>query len=273
VTDPLTGYWNVHQAVDLAEIAADEARSKREAANSPPFGGAKLGTPAAQVLRQALRDGSLLAAALREDGELVTMKPADWRRPFARPEDRGAFIGHEYRDRFGHKAPPSHQPPPFVQPHFPGPDPFTGLTAVPLYGPPERNRDPFEEATKRRPVPLAGQGPQTPAASGHPLIAQADLARWMGEDEPPADPPMRPADWPKPTRALPNATEDQVFWFMAGYAVRALESGKPATRDEARDAVTGENIAGARLAEKVHAERLPPRLKNADRSKGSNRPK
>ncbi len=241
MTDPLTGYWNVHQAVSWSESSAEDARLTTEGRMAAPFGGAAIGTPAAQIVRSALCDGSLIAAAQREDGELVTMKPADWRRQFARPDDPRPVVAFNFVDRA-------------------------------VYGPPVRTRDPFTEAMQGRPVPLALHSTGTPIVTGHPLIAQADLARWLGEP-PPAEPLERPADWPKPTEALPNATEDQVFWFMAGYAVRALESGKPATRDEARDAVTGENIAGARLAEKVHAERLPPRLKNADRSKGSNRPR
>jgi hypothetical protein len=124
---------------------------------------------------------------------------------------------------------------------------------------------PFDEALAGRRIPLATNRNGLPDRWGAPAIAQADLARWMGDAEPPAEPLERPADWPVP--AARSAGAEQLEWFAIGYAVRALEGGKPATRDELRGAVTRENVATAREAEKAFVD-LQPRLKNADRSKG-----
>jgi hypothetical protein len=124
---------------------------------------------------------------------------------------------------------------------------------------------PFDEALAGRRIPLATNRNGLPARWGAPAIAKADLARWMGDAEPPAEPLERPADWPVP--AARSASTEDLKWFALGYAVRACEGGKPPTRDEFRDAVTRENVATAREAETAFVN-LPPRLKNADRSKG-----
>jgi len=106
-----------------------------------------------------------------------------------------------------------------------------------------------------------------------PIIAQSDLARWLGSGDLPAEPLERPTDWPYRSEDLAaRASEEQLYWFVVGYAVRACETGRPATRDEVRDAAIRENVAKAREAERAHAG-LPDRLKNLNRSKGSNRPK
>jgi len=124
---------------------------------------------------------------------------------------------------------------------------------------------PFDEAQAGRRIPLARNRNGLTARWGAPAIAQADLARLMGDAEPPAEPLERPADSPVP--AARSTSAEQLEWFAIGYAFRALEGGKPATRDELRGAVTRENIATAREAEKAFVD-LPTRFKNADRSKG-----
>jgi hypothetical protein len=124
---------------------------------------------------------------------------------------------------------------------------------------------PFDEALAGRSIPLAVTGDGQPSRWGSPAIAQTDFARWAGDADPPAEPLERPADWPVP--AARSASAEQLEWFALGYAVRALEGGKPATREELRGAVTRENVATARAAETTFKE-LPDRLKNADRSRG-----
>ena len=124
---------------------------------------------------------------------------------------------------------------------------------------------PFDLALAGRRIPLATLPNGKPARWGAPAIAKADLARWMGDAEPLAEPLQRPVDWP--VAAARSASAEQLEWFALGYAVRACEGGKPPTRLEFRDAVTRENIATARLAEKAFVD-LPAHLKNADRSKG-----
>jgi len=180
-----------------------------------------------------------LAAAVRKvDGELVTVPPAAWRRHFARPDDPKRIVGYnDYWKR--------------------------DITAPAL-----PSRMPFAEALEGREILIGGTERGKPAAWVESMIAQSDLAIWLGESEIPAYPPERPADWPRRHGdTLRATTDEQIYWFLAGYAVRALEGGKAATRDEARDAVMRENVAPARDAERLHAE-LPARLKNPNRSKG-----
>jgi len=233
MVNPPTGYWNIYGALSWAADIRDAHHSTPEGRRAGPFGGANIGKDAARVMQDALECGELRAAGVRaEDGVLVTIPPAGWRVVFARPNDPRSVVGYsEYwkRDQ---------------------------------YGPPQATRISFAEAREGRRFPLLRHWVT-------PIIAQADLARWAGE-ELPAEPPERPDDWPVP--AARPATEEQLEWFALGYAIRALEGGKPATRDELRDAVVRENVATARKAEAAHVA-LPARLKGPDKSKGGNLPK
>jgi hypothetical protein len=243
MAEPLQGYWNIHQAIQTCDLAAEEARASREASEGSPFGGVNFGRSPADVLRKALESGLIWAAGIATaDGSLVTIEPRIWRLEFRRkhPMRPPAHFGgwHDDAPRVRAEHPPL-------------------LMA-------------FPEAQAGRPI--ARVVGQLNVGSGWvaPLIAQADLARWIGED-PPAEPLERPKDWPAPTPPRP-ATAEQLEWFVLGYAVRAVEAGKPATRDDVREAVLRENMGTAREAESAHAG-LPARLKNPNRSKGSNRPK
>lgn len=231
--NPPKGYWNISQAVRWAEVAKGDLSAMADRDRPYRFGGVNSGHDAAHVVREALECGELRAAGVRAaDGVLTTLSPAAWRIMFARPDDPQRVIGFDKyfkRDKLG---------------------------------PPAKTRTPFAEARDGREVPVAGHWVM-------PIIAQADLTRWVGED-PCAEPLERPDDWPVP--AARAATDDQLEWFASGYAVRAMEGGKPATRDELRDAVTRENVSSARKAEDAH-KNLPARLKGIDKSKGSNRPK
>jgi hypothetical protein len=120
-----------------------------------------------------------------------------------------------------------------------------------------------------------------------PIISLFDFKLWCGVRENNSPLAKMPAILPRetwgagpadsleeteasPTAAAPEASDNDRLiaeWFVTGYAVRALEDGKPATRNEARDAAVKEARVTMRQAEKAHAT-LPERLKNPDRSKG-----
>lgn len=242
--EPLQGYWNIYQCVHLCELAAREVRADVDLVKrGGPFGGANAGTPPADVLRRALESGELLAAGMvKATGALVTIEARMWRLEFRRHvEIRKPAHFASWRDDY----PPGSKPWPPMQTCFAAA--YAGETIPRALG-----------------QSALGQG------WVYPMVAQADLARWFGED-PPREPLERPADWPTPIPPRP-ATLEQLEWFVMGYAVRAVENGKPATRDEVREAVSKENMGTAREADSAHAA-LPARLKNPDRSKGSNRAK
>jgi len=224
-----TGYWNIYGAVSWAADIREKHHATTEGKMAGPFGGANIGKDAARVIQDALEGSELRAAGVRAaDGVLVTIRPAAWRVSFTQRYDTQQDTGYGNR--------------------------WTGGR----YGPPPLNRILFVEAREGRTIPLLRHWVT-------PIIAQADLCRWADVVPLPAEPPERPDDWPVP--AARSAADEQLEWFALGYAVRALEGGKPATRDELRDAVTRENLASARKAEAAHVN-LQPRLKGADKSKG-----
>jgi hypothetical protein len=229
---PPKGYVTIGRAVEATQVAAE-----RRLASEGPDPDRSVGDAGALV-HEALKCGELLAAAVRKaDGELVSVLPAAWRRLFARPDDPTRVIGYNDYWKRERTAP-----------------------AIPA-------RVPFDEARQGNDIPVLSQRGGY-AAWGTPLLAHSDLAVWLDETEIPLPPVERPADWPRrQSDVLKAVTDQQLEWFLIGYAVRALESGKPATRDEARDAVTRENIATARDVERLHAQ-LPTKLKNPNRAKG-----
>lgn len=239
---PPRGYWSIVQAVESGQRDVD-----RRSATAPGRPDSSADVPVADmgtVLREALECGELHAAAVRtSDGHLITIPPASWRRPFARPEDPSRETGwNDYWKR-------------------------------PVRAPAEAAREAFAEALAGRSIPVSMAAPRAAVYWAVPIIAQSDLARWLGSGDLPAEPLERPDGWPQRSEDLAaRASEEQLYWFVVGYAVRACETGKPATRDDVRVAATRENVAGARDVEKAHAN-LPDRLKNPNRSKGSNRPK
>lgn len=241
---PPKGYWDIVQAVEAGKRIVNRrsatAPGQSDSASSANVAGADMGS----LLREALECGELRAAAVRtSDGQIITIPPASWRRRFARPEDPAREIG------------------------------WDDDWKQPIRAPAKATREAFAEALVGRSIPVSMAKPRASVHWATPIIAQSDLARWLEDDDLPAEPLERPEDWPQRSEDLPTgASEEQVFWFVVGYALRAWEKGKPATREEVRDAALREIVANAREAEKAHA-RLPDRLKNSNRSRGSNRPK
>lgn len=90
--------------LDLCAADAESARTAEAPPEGPPvtwetgkrWSDARLKLAAARNkaradLRQALISGTVRAAAVREDGNLVTLNAADWRRPFRRRHEQGTF--------------------------------------------------------------------------------------------------------------------------------------------------------------------------------------
>lgn len=109
-------------------------------------------------LRRALISNTVVAVAVREDGALITMQAAEWRRGFL-------------RRRITLYAPAGYD-----------------------VGQPEW-LEPFAEAMKGRTVAVGDIIKDVPTAFGYPIIARADLAAWCGFPPEP-EPIERPADWP-----------------------------------------------------------------------------
>ena len=83
--NPPKGYLDITWATLWADQLAQEHCSSLEGAKTSRFGGVALGRTAADILREALESGELLAAGIREvDGELITISAAAWRRGFRR---------------------------------------------------------------------------------------------------------------------------------------------------------------------------------------------
>jgi len=142
-------------------------------------------------LRQALISGNVHAAAVREDGNLVTMRPAHWRVVFARRGDPWRETGWD--DYW--KCPTE-----MVQ---------------------DRSREPFAEALEGHSVPVTAAPNGNPLAWGYPIVARADLARWCGM-QPEPEPPERPADWRAP--ALLAEGPPPGGWTLAETAALLLPS-------------------------------------------------
>jgi hypothetical protein len=167
-------------------------------------------------------------------GELLTIPSTVWRRRFDRPE---------------------------------APHPRNQIDSDMGEGSPASKLDPVSEAIAGRTIPLTVSPSEGYGGWCLAVIAHDDLAVWAGQD-PPRGPSERPKDrHVAPDRLTADAINEQLYWFLVGYAVRGLEGGRPPTRDEARAAASRENIADMRRVEKVHAT-LPDRLKNPNRSKG-----
>jgi len=252
MAEPLQGYWNIHQAIQTCDLAAEEARASREASEGSPFGGVNFGRSPADVLRKALESGLIWAAGIATaDGSLVTIEPRMWRLEFRRkhPMRPPAHFGgwHDDAPRVRAEHPPL-------------------LMA-------------FPEAQAGRPI--ARVVGQLNVGSGWvaPLIAQADLARWIGED-PPAEPLERPKDWPtkQPERPAENpqtVRAELVRLFVHGYASGMADAGKPTIKrddagllDAARAAIPGCTVDEVRAgfsALPVGLRNPSPKERNAGR--------
>jgi len=228
MVNPPTGYWNIYGAVSWAADIRDAHHSTPEGRRAGPFGVANIDKDAARVIQDALECGELGAAGVRAaDGMLVTIPPAAWRVLFARQDDPKRVTG--YSDYWKRDT----------------------------YGPPLKNRIPFAEAQDRRAIPASGWWVA-------PIIAQADLALWAGE-EPPAEPPERPEDWPVSVPAPIGMTPaDAARFWLNGYATKVAEGGSVPKRDDkamiaACQAATGCTVDDVRAAYSV----LPDTLRNA----------
>jgi hypothetical protein len=133
--------------------AADQARRWGEARQKLEDARGK----ARADLRQALISGTVRAAAVRDDGDLVTMDAAEWRRYF----ERRRWIAYGPIGGDGKQEP----------------------------------LEPFAEAIEGRTVAVGATRNQCATALGHPIIARADLARWCSAPAEP-EPADRPRDWP-----------------------------------------------------------------------------
>lgn len=249
--EPLEGYYNIHQAVRVCDLAAEEARASREASERSPFGGVNLGRPPADVLRRALESGAILAAGVSEsDGKLVTIPARLWRTHFRRELPlRPRWVASD-----GFSQEPARRTPPKLEP--------------------------FSEAANGQTIPALKSEFGVGFAWLIPIIAQADLARWMGED-PPAEPLERPTDWPQPSRSETAATvgaarSELVRLFVRGYSQALADAGlPPMKRDDkglielARVAVPGCLVDEVRAAFSALPEGLrnpSPKEKNAKRT-------
>ncbi len=225
---PPKGYWSIAQAVDAGQRVVDcrpsTASGQSDSASSTEAPRADMGNH----LRDALECGELRAAAVRtSDGQLITIAPASWRRNFARPEDPSREVGGN--DYWGQ----------------------------PVRAPAEATREAFAEALAGRSILV---GIATPRAAVHwatPVIAQSDLARWLKDEDLPDEPLERPDDWPQRSEDLPaRDSEEQVFWFVVGYALRAWEKGKPATRKESATPHSGRTLrTRERLRRRIRVSR------------------
>ena len=196
-------YITVEQAMRQCERMASWHREVDEVEGSP-FRGANMKQPSNVVLERALAAGKLLAAVIRaNDGELVAMPPASWRRGYQRPVD-------EPRSTVGIEV------------------------AVPV--------QPFAEAAAGRDVPAMTDPAGNPDCWGKPIIAEHDLTKWWGDTEPAAEPHLRPAKWPataSPSATLANA----IKWMRtAGSNVRKASvpdcmKALGCSREVAREAV------------------------------------
>ena len=145
-----------------------------------------------------------------------------WRRRFAGPDDRARVIGFDDFWKRDIKAP-----------------------ALPV-------RIPFLEAVAGRMIPVTGPEPKLAWDWATPIIARSDLARWVGADEIPSDPPERPANWPdKSKRNDQLARSEAVRLFVTGYAAAVIHAtSKPVgKRDDHMEQACKAAVPGCTQAE------------------------
>lgn len=220
--NPLKGYFNICQAVRWAVVTRDSFEYAREPGDLGPFGGGNERCETARVLRDALECGELRAVGMREEDGVLVTIQPAAWRTLY--AQRGRVQRDEEID-----APM----------HF---DTF-GTTRVP-----------FDEAHEGRATLVMDKWVM-------PLVAKADLARWAGE-QPPAEPPERPDDWPQNTPARMAPAEAARIW-MNGFATSAADAGKIVKRDDKAmtrgcQAATGCTVDEVREAYKG----LPENLRN-----------
>jgi hypothetical protein len=95
------------------------------------------------------------------------------------------------------------------------------------------NARPFAEALEGRQIPIDVTADGQVTATGDPIIAQSDLARWAGDDQPPREPSERPHDWPLPVSSQTSPADLAKIW-MIGYLAAHTEMGRTVKQDDPR---------------------------------------